>query len=681
MRSRERQSSVATFPSWAKISFFILALIKLWLVSGQTVYAVDLPHDDGLFLNLASALLSGRWLGPYTNQTLAKVPFYPIFVAMAFVLNVPLLMAQHILYITACTIFVIAVRPKMPSPTMLLVVYAVLLFNPMSYTNVVMTRVLREGIYPALTILVTAGASGLLTRHDHSLNRLSFWSIGLGFALSAFWLTREEGVWIIPSLLIILIFAALRIWQMKLIDWHRLSLLCVLPFCVWMIGIGAVATINKVRYGVFTTVEFKSSDFLAAYGALSRVRHSHWKSYIVVPKETRERIYAVSPAFAELRQFLEGDLGRGWSTFGCQQFLICDDIAGGWFMWALRDAVAAAGHHESGSSAASYYRRLAIEINSACTDRKLDCFSRRASMMPPWHGEYLRPFLDTLARAAFYLARFEGFNARSSPSWGTEGTLELFRDLTGDKLSGDKLSPKDARDHLQIAGWAFSPSTPITLSVRTAEGRLADPSVKLESSQDVYQYFLSSGRDFPNAREARFDIITSCTSGCYLHVRAGNRLIERLPLDRSVRGFQTAELLFHFDLLEYKGNNDVLPRRSKMVNLKIEFLNRIGKVYQILTPILVILALTAYAISVARNLRRRTITGLLVINTALLIAIVIRLVMLSMIEVTSFRGINIVYLSPAYALLLMFVTLVLSVCIVTFSPIRKGNLKDQGNCD
>lgn len=669
LQLQEESTVATTFPTWIKLSFITLAIIKLWLVNGQTIYAIGFSgHDDRLFLNLASGLLHGHWLGPYNNLTLAKGPFYPLWIATTFMLGVPLLLSQHLLYVTACTIFVIAVRPLLPRPIMLLLVYAVLLFNPISYTNVVMTRVFRDGIYPALTILVVACTIGLLGRHDRPLKSLLFWSTGLGFALSAFWLTREEGVWIMPSILIIISFAAVSILKTKPIDWRRLSLLCILPFVIWVIAIGTVAGINKAYYGVFSTVEFKSHDFLAAHGALLRVKHAHWQPYIPVPKETRERIYKVSPAFAELRPFLEGDLGKGWSQNSCRELSVCDDIGGGWFMWAFRDAVAGAGHYASGAPAVNYYRRLASEINAACADRKLDCFAKRVSMMPPWHAEYARPLLNTIVRAAVFLAKFENFNAHPSPSEGTEESLVLFRDLTGGRLS-----PSATTNQLQFFGWAVAirPASAISLSVRTSDGSLADATVKLMSSPDVYQHFLSGGRELPNAHESRFDIITPCTEGCYLHVKTGDRLIARIPLDGSIKSLQTPELYFCLDFFGYK-KTVLLPHQSKLNDLKIKILNHVGNAYQTVMPILIVFGLVAYTFSTVHILRKRIVTKLWMINTSLLIAIVARLFILSMIHITSFPGVDTIYLSPVYPLMLMFVLLVLTDCRgAGFMPIAK----------
>lgn len=637
--------------------FIILALLKLWLVGAQTVSAMGyFGHDDRLFLNLAKALLTHGWLGHYSHMTLIKGPFYPFWIAISFLLGIPLLLSQHLLYITACAAFVIALRPLLPQPKILLLVYVILLFNPMSYTDQVMTRVIREGIYPALTIIVVSCAIGLMSRNDRQLKTLAFWSIGLGSALSAFWLTREEGVLIIPSILTIIGFATVRVWRTKLIDWRRLFLLCILPMIIWMASIGFVAGINKYGYGIFATVDVKSRDFLAAYGALSRVEHANFRPYVPVPKEAREHIYQVSPSFSELRSFLEGDPGKEWSKHGCQALSVCDDIAGGWFMWAFRDAVAAAGHYKSGASAAKYYHRMAAEINAACDGRKLDCGAKRASLMPPWRSEYTRPLLNTLVRATVFLARFDGFWPYSSPSEGSEDSLILFRDLTNERLS-----PLRTTYHLRLSGWAVSlhPASSVRLSIKTSAGALADASVKTLSSPDVYEHFRSKGRDLLNAQESRFDITTPCIDGCFLHVETDDHLSARLPLDGTTKSLQTPDFQIYLEHFDHK-KGDLLRTRAKMDNFKIKILDKIGKAYQTVMPILITLALIMHLIQTALIFKRKTVTALWMINTSLLLAIAGRLLMFSLVHVTSFPSIYTHYISPVYPLIIIFMALALA---------------------
>lgn len=636
-------------PLWARYFFVVLALAKLWLVSGTTIFAIAASismYDDRLFLYLAKTLLEGQWLGPYNNLILAKGPFYPIWIALTFLSGIPLLLAQHVLYIAACSLFVFAVRPVLVRPAMLVFVYAVLLFNPMSYDTMVMNRVMRESIYPALTLLVLAFAAGFINRYDRPLKSLAFWSAGTGLALAAFWLTREEGVWLMPSVMLLMGFAAIRIWQTKQSKFIRRLSLCFLPFVIWLVIILSIAGVNKARYGIFTTVEFKSAEFLSAYGALTRVKHAARHPHIPVPKETRERIYAISPAFAELKPYLDGALGEAWSKMWAESDQI-NDIHGGWFMWLLRDSVAHAGHYASASSAADFYQRMSVEINRACEEHKLDCTANRATLMPPWHKEDFSPLIRAVKRAAFYLTGFDGFSVQPISSVGSQEELSWFRDLTQSRLSPPV--------KLRFKGWAFSPDSPISLSVHNADGSLADTYLRLQDSQDVYRYFLKQGKQYANARHSRFEIITTCLTGCDLHIRAGDRLIEQLPLE-NLKAQSKPNFYLNIDFLD-NIKEDPLPRQAEMDILKVEILTYIGNWYQTVMLIATVLALLIYIVITVYVFRKRIYPGPWISSTALLIAVLARLLILALIDITSFPGINTWYLSPAYPLLLIFVAM------------------------
>lgn len=55
-----------------------------------------------------------------------------------------------------------------------------------------------------------------------------------------------------------------------------------------------VAGLNYRHYGIFETNEFRAKSFLRAYGAISRIKHDHWRPLIPFPKDARQRAYAVS---------------------------------------------------------------------------------------------------------------------------------------------------------------------------------------------------------------------------------------------------------------------------------------------------------------------------------------------------------------------------------------------------
>jgi hypothetical protein len=199
--------------------------------------------------------------------------------------------------------------------------------------------------------------------------------------------------------------------------------------------VAAVCAVNFQHYGWFGTVEVRSPEFLGAYGALARVRVEPPMDYVPVTRATRLAVYPVSPAFAELRPYLEGDIGHEWGGPDRR-------INAGMWMWALRESVVASGHGRNASDALAFYRRIGEEVNHACDSGVLPAGPRHDWMLPVWSGTVSARFREQFLPYLLHFALFEGFNARPQRSNGTIQELELFRDLTQWHLSPNDRTPE-----------------------------------------------------------------------------------------------------------------------------------------------------------------------------------------------------------------------------------------------
>ncbi len=426
-------------PRWWLWAGVLLTIAKLWLTRGQPVYAIGMAgHDERLFLALAENITQGHWLGTYDQMTLAKGSFYSLWVAFVFWIGLPLTFAQQLAYAAACAALVFACGPALRSGAARFGVYTLLLWNPMTYEAPTLGRVLRQNIYTPLTILVFAGLVALYYRRQESFRRQARWAALLGFSLGAFWLTREESVWIAPSVLLLAaaaIIGAARTSPSAVRIMVRSGL--VATTCA-VLPVLLVAGENYRHYGWFGTVEFRAQAFNDAYGAMVRVRLGPDLPYVPVTREAREAMYTVSPTFAELQPYLEGSIGLGWADASSSVTKLPADqrqIGGGWSMWALRDAVAAAGYCHSAGEALAFYRRMADEINRACDDGKLPAGPRRSGFLPRWRAGQASEVARTFGDFADFFVSFKGFGAYPPPSIGGDDVLTLFRDMTGEQLS------------------------------------------------------------------------------------------------------------------------------------------------------------------------------------------------------------------------------------------------------
>jgi hypothetical protein len=441
-----------------KITLFIilfLIAVKLFLVRNQPVFGIVTDtFDDRHFINQARSLLAGIWLGSYNQTTLIKGPFFPIWIAFSFLLGIPLIISEQLFYIFACVILIIALQPVLSRVEYTLILLTLLLFNPMTYDTDAFTRVIRDPIYVSLCILVLACSIALFLRRQRPFTKSVPWAISLGFAFSASALTREETIWLIPPLLFIFILFTIGlkgVQPRRLIS--SLSLWGFLP-AIYLLTFVIVSALNYKYYSLFNVTEMGAPEFVSAYSALERVVPAQFMQFIPITRETRLRIYAVSPAFEELKPYLDGPKGDYWSKMTIAGAgLPKGEIAGGWFIWAFREAVAYAGHYSNSKFPADYYRTLTNEVNTACDTGKLKCLSKSASLTPAWNKAYINPVIESFISGITFGISFKGFYPYPSNSeLDDTGKGELlFNDLTQTELSNGGLVYQERYNYFKMS--------------------------------------------------------------------------------------------------------------------------------------------------------------------------------------------------------------------------------------
>ncbi|MDQ5979859.1 MAG: hypothetical protein QG602_2834, partial [Verrucomicrobiota bacterium] len=392
----------------------VMTVAKLWLSRGQGVFAIGgAGHDDRLFIELAQHLVRGEWLGPYNELTLAKGPFYSLFIAAAFITGLPLFLAQHLFYAAACGAFVRALRPAIASAGARCAIYALLLWNPMTYDTHSMGRVLRQQVYSPLGLMIFAGLIALYLRRSDVIRKQWPWAVLAGAAAGCFYLTREEALWFAPSVALLGGACLFGAWRLSRGAVLRTGAMFALALGVAAAPVYLVCAQNKRHYDWFGTCEFRAAEFRDAYGAMLRVQVGPELPFVPVTREARVAMAAASPRFALLqKQFEEGGLAQGWA--GASEFFTKlpaaeGQIGGGWLIWAVREAVAKSGNAGNAQQAIIFYRELARELNRAADEGHLPAGPRRSGFAPRWLDSQTPTFVRATRDFADFVIRFSKF--------------------------------------------------------------------------------------------------------------------------------------------------------------------------------------------------------------------------------------------------------------------------------
>ncbi len=464
-----------------------LALLagKLWLATGLGIgVQAPLMHDDQLFMEQALSLSSGNWLGDFGQLTLAKGPTYSVFLALSAATGVSLQFNEVLFHGAACFVFVLAISPWLRRPEWRLLLLIALLFEPHSMSAELIGRVLRGTIQPALTLFTLAGLVGMVTRAKTSPGRWWPWGVLTALAGVSFWYSREEGIWLAPTTLLLFATAATLVWPAHEKDRAKWLACLLVPLVLFLGGKFLLRSLYLHHYGTPLGVDVTEGSFPAAYGALLRVTSPDPIAGVPLTAATRKLIYPHSPAFAELAWALEGPLTQSWGQAGWEAApdhpRARQEIRGGWFPWALREGASANGHYQSAPNAEAYWQQVADEVNAAVESGALPGGPPRHGFFPVWHSSYTWTAVKSWFVALDLVVRFTDFGAHGIASTGTPEAIARYADylhirpvISPQPTTSDTVIRLVIRRGFAIVGW------PLTMIALFATGVVVKQSYRV----------------------------------------------------------------------------------------------------------------------------------------------------------------------------------------------------------
>lgn len=362
-----------------------------------------LGADDGHFMQQAVHISRLDWLGPYDHLTLIKGPGYPAFLAIGRVLHLPFPIATAAIECASFAFLAFAVGRLANSPRLATVMLAALAAFPWMWSGPLL-RVLRDGFYTSLLFLFLAFS--MLAIWGGGKRQ---WVLAAAAGITAGWMsiTREEMPWLWPTIAVLVVcFGFTERRNSRPLPTSAIVLLA--GIFAFSVPPTSAATLNYLKYGAFLVTDFTEPNFRSALKALYSVETGERIPYLPASRSSRLAAYEQSPTFAVLREALDGNPATlaGWQRPGCDMYAgrFCSDYAGGWFMWAFRDAVAITGGYKSPQIAREFYRNMAAEINSACKGARLTCRYTPIAEIPPIAPGNLANVVTSAAQAVARLS-------------------------------------------------------------------------------------------------------------------------------------------------------------------------------------------------------------------------------------------------------------------------------------
>ena len=289
-----------------------------------------------------------------------------MFLAIAYKAHVPFKMAEHLVHLLAgATIAWASIRVS-GSRIVGVVLFSVIALDP-AYLGGTAARVTRDGLYGSLcllligTVVLSLSFVPGLVRHGARWWLPLVFALGviIGFIAAAYYTTRDERIWLVPSVLVA-VAAGVATWRGGRQFIVRVALVTLMMFVVGgvtaMLCLQVVSSRNSRFYGTDVVSDVVDGEIARAYSQWQRVRTGDEQDYIPVNRSQREAVYAISSSAAELQPSLEEP---GWWR-GCSE-PTCE-IVGGAFVWAMRDAALEAGHYRTGAETQRFFGEIADDI-------------------------------------------------------------------------------------------------------------------------------------------------------------------------------------------------------------------------------------------------------------------------------------------------------------------------------
>lgn len=427
-----------------------LALVRLALTSNIPIIALPGQiYDDDMMVNMAVNIRAGNWLGDYTSDVLVKGPFFPFLLAVINLFGCSYINIMNVIYVLACIYFIYTIKDSFQSKISLGFIYVLLLFNPVSYAFWTLQRVYRNGITLAQVLIIIGSMFACYQRREKKASSMLPFAVIGGLTLASLWLTREDGIWILPFILVVITLLIISILfqnrKGKKIQWNRKVvtklMVAILPMLLLILSLQAVKLVNYAKYGIYAYNEINDGYFGKVIKTMYRVKTDEDIPYVTVTRNKIKVLYENSPTLKSIEPELE-EMLNAWDHN--DRHPGDTQVEDGWFWWALKGAVENAGKYENAQMSNEFYQKVYDELQEAIKQGKLKTgMSMPSTLMSPWKKEYFMQLPIEMAKTCYFIANFKDVETVNGAS---EANARKFNGITND-LSIEPM-PEGKQDEL-----------------------------------------------------------------------------------------------------------------------------------------------------------------------------------------------------------------------------------------
>ena len=445
------------------LSLIVLSFIRVFMHI-QIPYSIHTVQftDDGLMQKMALYLSEGDYLGTYDELTLCKNYSYAYLLALCYKTHLPYPILLGLLNIGSAFAVCQAFK-KNVSFVPRAIIYALLIFSPVTFADMAALRIYRNSILQYMTLFVFAGFIALfLRKEEEGFKKLMPWIILEGVSLPLFWFVKEDSIWVLPFCVVISVMALVWIWINNRKDFIKKLIAFSIPFIATIImGLG-ISTANYINYGIFTINDRSHTEASELYSNLLNIEKSDEDGPVWVTKEMYEKAADVSPSFERVWNGLQYAYGDGAT------------VQGDLFVWRIRTIMATMGYYSDAQMANEFYGQINSELDEAFENGTLakDNLIHLSKLMK---GMSFDEIIKTIPKALKNLYHISTYKNLKLDEIGSTGTYNIVYP-TQQALGCNTFIPGSGFYELDTSsiGWYIVRALRIVLRVSQKFGKITD---------------------------------------------------------------------------------------------------------------------------------------------------------------------------------------------------------------
>lgn len=334
----------------------IITIFKIFITSFLPVYSnYSRVYDDRLMLEEYSSLSEGNYLGEYNSRTLIKGILYPIFLNIVDMSNISYLIIFNLLYIGVIFYFCFSIRKTITNKNHLYIIYLSLLFIPVTYSLNSYLTLYRNSLGIIFSLLyITCLYNVYQNRNSKKIIGSSFL---LGIVISLINLNREDGIWLLTGLILLLI--------LVLYNNKKYTILFMLPvFIVSIASKNIVSYINYKYYNNYTYNELTDSYFTKFYTSIMSIDTGEDFDRVSITREMLDIAFVNSKTFSLLEDKID-------SIYNMARWTYKNEIENTNILWAIRELVYYNYSYTDSMDINNFFKKVYNELEASFNKNKI----------------------------------------------------------------------------------------------------------------------------------------------------------------------------------------------------------------------------------------------------------------------------------------------------------------------